>query len=160
MIISIDTEIIYLMANLAQNVREELETCMNVLSPIEEHNDWNCKERDSINENILLVKKGNKQLQEMIEVFANAMRSVAQEFSNFEMINSNEYQQVETSYGAALSIPCKQSVSNISEGKTMYETAVGISQDMHVSGRIENFSLGNLTETLKVCNFSDVDFRK
>lgn len=158
MIISIDTEKMNTMASLAQNVSVEIESCVASLMPVVEHNDWNCKERDVINEGIVSTKKNAVILQETLDSFSSLMKQVASLFDAFEASLPNKYQHIDSLLGSTFAIPCAE--STVVTGSTTTEVTSQIAEGMRVSGGLENNSLGNLTKPIQLCNFEDLDFGK
>lgn len=158
MIISIDTEKMNTMASLAQNVRAEIDDCVTSLIPVVEHNDWNCKERDLINDGIIGVKKNAVILQEALDSFSSLMKQVASLFDAFEASLPNKYQQIDAFLGSTFAIPCVE--STVATGSTTTEVTSAIAEGMRTSGGLENNALGNLTNPIQVCNFDDLDYGK
>lgn len=158
MTISVDTEKIKLMSSLIQNANSEIDECVANLSFVTEHNDWNCKERDLINEGILEVKKDAAILQESIDYFAAIMKRIADMFDEFESAIPNKYQKIDAYLGTTLSIPCEE--SSVGAFTVSMELKDQISSGVHMSGGLENNAIGNLTNPIHVCNFDDVNFGK
>ena len=156
MIIAVDTEKMNAIANLAQSIYTEMDACAASMMPVVEHNDWNCKERDLINESIVNVKKNTALLQESLEQFSSMMRQVASMFDAFEASLPNKYQQIDAFLGNAFAIDCVQ--TTVATGSTTTEVSSAIAAGMRTSGGLENNALGNLTNPIQVCNFEDLDF--
>ena len=87
MVISINTEKMNELSNLAMRISSELSEACVCLSPIAAHNDWNCAERDSINEAILTDKKCAGNLMTFAESFASAVTKAATAFTDLEQKN-------------------------------------------------------------------------
>lgn len=160
MIISIDTEKINTIASLAQNINLEIDETVSALLPVVEHNDWNCVERDAINESILEVKKNVCCLQEYIESLASAMKQVASLFDAFEASVPSKYQYIDSLLGSVFSVPCYLQSTNVVPGGVTADITDAMAKGVRVNGGLENNALGNLTNPLQVCNFADVDFSK
>lgn len=155
MIISVDTEVMLNMASLASSSYTEVEQCSALADTITTHNGWNCKERDLINEKILDTKKRVHQLFENIETFSKALNSAAARFQDTE----NEYirliQNLDCTIGGALSaVPVCATVS-----PTMADVASYLSESTNAAHGIESYSVGNLADSIQLCEFSDIDFQ-
>lgn len=158
MIISVDTEKMNTMASLAQSVNSEIDACVTSLIPVVEHNDWNCKERDLINEGIISVKKNAGVLRETIDSFSSLMKQVAVLFDEFEASLPNKYQHIDSLLGTTFSIPCEE--SSVVTGAVTTDVTTAMAEGVRVTGGLENNALGNLTKPIQMCNFEDLDFGK
>ncbi len=156
--IIVDTEKIFAMSSLAMQTKDVLESCVKIISSLTEHNDWNCIERDYVNESLLTTKSKVLSLNNNIDYFSGTLKNVASQFESFENAIPNQYQSLENSFADYFAIGSQNITSNI--GTNSEKIASTISKNVHVSGGLENYSLGSLTNDLKVCSFDDVDFGK
>lgn len=157
MIISVDTEIMRLMANLSRDIDTELDGATSHLTTVVDHNDWNCKERDVINETVNNVKKRNQRLKEDFEHFDSVIQQIANQFDEAEAAIPQKYQALDVLTGSILSSSSYGgSVSN-SAGQSSAAMANTIQNEVLQSG-LENYEIGNLTDGIQVCDFSNVDF--
>lgn len=154
MIISIDTEMMNTMAGLAQQASEEQDASVVSLIPVVEHYDWNCKERDEINERIISIKKGNQKLSETLQEFAQAIRNVANRFDEEENAIPGRYQYIDTLLGQA-----SAGETPSADGGTVGATFSKIVQDREfpmldgkrkylLDSKLENYEIGNVTEPI------------
>lgn len=158
MIISIDTEKMNEMAMLAQSVNSELDMCSSFLHSIVEHNDWNCKERDIINDGILSVKKNAATLKETLDDFSLVLKRVAGLFDTFEASIPNQYQYIDSLLGTSYAVACEK--TSMLTGDIASDITTEMAQTVRVSGGLENNVLGNLDKPIQMCNFEDLDFGK
>ena len=158
MIISVDTEKMNTMATMAQNINTNIDDAVVALVPVVEHNDWNCKERDQINEGIVAVKNYVRGLQETIDAFSSQVRQIAMLFDAFEAGIPNKYQHLDALLGSAFSVECPVQSNNVTPGGVTSEVVDAMSSGIRVDGGLENNALGNLSNPIQLCNFSDVDF--
>ena len=87
MVISVNTEKMNELSNLAMNISSELSEACSCLSPVTIHNDWNCVERDNINEAIMINKKCVGELMSCAENISSVVAKTADSFTEFEMKN-------------------------------------------------------------------------
>ncbi len=158
MIISVDTRKMDTIVAAASGVSTEIDACVSTLLPVVEHNDWNCKERDGINDGITAVKNKVRQLQENVTVFADMVKKTAAMFDAFELSVPNKYQQLDLMLGAVFAESCAapSTVSHVGAAGT--EIADSIAKDFRVVGGLENNAIGSLTAPIALCEFDSVDF--
>lgn len=155
MIISVDTELMNEMATLASNANSELDICIAILTAITSHNDWNCKERDAINDNIATVKKNAGMLKENMDIFASSVRQIADQFRTFEGTMLQQFQGAESSFGQTISSFLNGDISlNQNAGFVSQQTAEYISSELLTQDRLENYAVGNMLEPLQVCEYN------
>lgn len=104
MIISVNTDKMNELANLAASVSAELSEACACLSPVTVHDDWNCAERDVINEAIQINKKSAADLMNCAENFSSAMTKTAESFTDFELKNPLALQSLKESFSKTISI--------------------------------------------------------
>jgi len=165
MIISIDTEVMNTMAGLAQQASEEQDASVVSLIPVVEHYDWNCKERDEINERIMNIKKGNQKLSETLQEFAQAIRNVANRFDEEENAIPGRYQYIDTLLGQA-SAGETPSADTSAVGATFKKIVQDREYPMHdgrrkslLESKLENYEMGNVTEPI-VLERIDFDIKR
>lgn len=155
MIISVDTEIMNRMALLAQQANDEIDRQAAILSPVTEHYDWNCFERDIINEAIISIKNKSKKMQETIENFSSAIRSAAEQFNAEENAIPGKYQYLDALLGNNFSSVSElQGSVTKSAGSTAASIAENISLDK--SDKLENYEISRLVEPIQVISFSTI----
>lgn len=158
MIISIDTEKIRTAAALIQNANTEIDTCSSVLVRVVEHDDWNCKERDVINESIAEVKKYAGELRETMDTFSTLMTRVAASFDELDALIPKQFAGMEAVLGDVFSTPTPYTAANATIGGMSETACAKIAEDIYVDGGIENIALETLDKPIQMCSFSDVDF--
>lgn len=156
MIISVDTEKMNSMASLAQRINAEIDLCITALLPVVQHSDWNCRERDEINDGIATIRKNATVLQENIDTFSSRLKYVASLFDEYEASLPNQYQQISTLLGNSFSAPCAG--TTVASGAVTAGVSAAMAENVRVSGGLENNALGNLTNPIQLCKFEEVDF--
>ena len=151
MIISVDTELMNAMAAAVNSADLELESCGAVLARVVEHDDWNCPERDAINEAIRTLKQRMKTLMEGMEQFAHGVRQIAQQFNAIEQEIPAGFQSLDIMLGRLSAVTAGTAASNtVASGVTG-----SISAAVHPAAKLESYAAGNLNEDIRVCRFSD-----
>ena len=84
MIVSIDTQTVSEISQDSINVSAEVTAAFECLAPVVEHNDWNCRERDTINEMITTIKQFSQELKENAETFSSSLQQTASSFNELE----------------------------------------------------------------------------
>lgn len=87
MIISVDTTIMNELASISKSICQEMSEVCSCLIPISSHDDWNCSERDDINEAILANKRIAEELMTLTENFASTINKAADSFNEYETKN-------------------------------------------------------------------------
>lgn len=88
----------------ATSASHTITDALATLNRITTHDDWACKERDTINEYIITNKNRARQLQENMESFLNAIRQSALTFENVEASISDMFSNVDSLLSDILSI--------------------------------------------------------
>lgn len=154
MVISIDTEIVNQLAALTESADTVLESSMAKFLLVTEHNDWICKERDNINENIEAMREQAKKLQEMMKSFASSMNEVAAAFNSVEASIPGTYAYIDSLVADTAEI-----IGGAMPGNTGSVTH-GVMTQSSAETNLENYAMNNMTSGIKVCNFSDFDLGK
>lgn len=149
MIISVDTEELSRMASMALNANSEIENSASRLSLVVEHNDWNCKERDRINENITTIKSSHQKLTEDMAEFSAALNKIAAVFSEAEQSLPNEFQHIDTMIGSALSL----TGSAVSSGAVTAASVNSLAESTVINSSLQSYEFSNLNNGINICSF-------
>ena len=95
MIISINPDTVTTVAGKINSAYLAVEDAKKVLQSITTHNDWACKERDDINEYILICKRNVNEAFDKAQRFAWIMQDIASDFSSEEKQVASMFQSVE-----------------------------------------------------------------
>lgn len=104
MIISINPDTVTTVAGKINSAYLAVEDAKKVLQSITTHNDWACKERDDINEYILLCKRNVNEAFDKAQRFAWIMQDIASDFSSEEKQVASMFQSVDSVISEVLSI--------------------------------------------------------
>ena len=104
MTISVNTDTMNEIAALAAQISTELTEASQCMFSITEHDDWNCIERDRINEIIVNLKRCAEQLKDCADDYSAAVRKSADSFNEFEKTNPQYLQDMHTSLADVLKI--------------------------------------------------------
>lgn len=114
MIISINPETVSTVAGNINNAYSAVEDAKKVLQSITTHNDWACKERDDINDYILLCKRNVNDAYDSAQRFAGIMQNIASDFSSEEKQIASMFQSVDSIISEVLSItPFNNVITNL-----------------------------------------------
>ena len=119
MIIDVNPQTITEIAQTIANAYGEVEEAARILTSITEHNNWNCKERDAINDYTQSNAREILKISEKSGNFANVMKMVAENFTTDEKNISEMFTSVESMIGSILSIRpigAGNRTSNLPEG--------------------------------------------
>lgn len=156
MIISIDTEALRQMAELASNCNLIIEESVKRINMVTTHDDWNCKERDQINERITQNKNKQKLIAERMLEFSSYMNTASGVFSETEEAIPHSFQHIDTMIASALALQGENnSVVFTSDIKTVCDS---VKRDTIISDSFQSYSLDNLNHNINICEFSSFDF--
>lgn len=119
MIIDVNPQVVTGIAQTIANACSEVEEAVKILTSITEHNNWNCKERDAINDYTRSNSQEILKISEKSGNFANVMKMVAENFTADEKNLSEMFTSVESIIASMLSIQpigSGTTTSNIPEG--------------------------------------------
>lgn len=153
--IRIDTALMKQMACNSTRAKFLLEEAMEAANATVIHDDWNCSERDLINENVLKVKKHSKILCESMESYSSKLNELATKFEEFDRMLCMNFSGFDSSIGQLYQIECPEnvgvhSIQSFSENE--------LEQMLSLSGATtywERYHVSNLTTPISVLDFSD-----
>lgn len=128
MIIDVNPQTITEIAQTIANAYGEVEEAARILTSITEHNNWNCKERDAINEYTHSNAREILKISEKSGNFANVMKMIAENFTADEKNISEMFTSVESVIGSILSIQPiggGTTTGNIPEGVMPISKSIG-----------------------------------
>ncbi len=143
MIIDVNPQTITEIAQTIANAYGEVEEAARILTSITEHNNWNCKERDTINDYTRSNAKEISKISEKSENFANVMKMVAENFTTDEKNLSEMFTSVESIIASMLTIQpigSGSTTSNIPEGVMPIGKSIGPG-DINLSSVIDLASM-------------------
>lgn len=149
MIISIDTDVLSEVAALARSINEEINQISEIMKKVTVHDDWNCKERDSINDAITNNRKAQTDLQEMSENFSASITSISEQFLEAERSLPSRFQHLDSMIGHAAAI-CG-SLKN--SGSVSDDVVREIRADIKLPDSMGCYELESLTDNINICRF-------
>lgn len=151
MIISVNTETMSRMSYLAQQADIEIESTAALLLSVTEHNEWNCIERDMINDLLIGIRNKAKIVQENIQIFSGSISKVAKQFEDEENSIAGRYQHLDTLLARSLtsSVSGTKVVAELPKQSTT-RIANALSSEFIPSSNLESYALGNVTEEIKI----------
>ncbi len=155
MIISIDIEDMQEIANMLELAREKINDSVCAVSSIVEHNNWNCKERDMINDKILTVKNEQRTTQEKFDVFADKIRISAMQFSEIDAKTLTAFRDLDSVFSRLLSVP---TASASGTSCAQLDQTVKSVKAITVSDGLSSYSLGGIDAPIRMCEFDNIKF--
>lgn len=149
MIIKIDTAVMRQMANTSLRVESLVEEAMKLSNAITTHNDWNCQERDVINDSVSLVKKNNVRINEKVEIFANKIAASAEQFDELDRSLLTRFQQFDSSVGELFAV---KGVTTIAPSSVAQEIPVKIDPELNW----ESYHATTLFRPISVVKFDEI----
>ena len=162
--ISIDTAIMRDLVAASSIANNAITDAMEVLNRISTHNDWECKEKDAINEYTNTNKNRIRQLQENSYAFLNAITDATSEFEETEISILDMFSSVESIISSILSITGASVGADGGLSQSFSPNFSNIIADvfrditrMEGYDPLSAFVSNNVTAPIAVCNFSDID---
>ena len=156
--ISIDSDIMRNISGNAAAAVQEVSSGTEKLLSITTHDDWNCYERDLINEKTLAIRKKITDLKSTTERYLDIINRTADRFDSADLNITKSFQEVQKRLGNALSVPTPKNdmLSGIKTTELKDKLTCGTTwMDAH-----KYYGLCEMDAPLKVCLFSDLDFTK
>ena len=150
MIISIDTEVLSSVAALARSINEEIDHISEIMNRVTVHDDWNCKERDIINDSITNNRKSQTELQEMSEQFAVSITRIAEQFLEAEKSLPNKFQHIDSLIGSALSLG---NGLNRTDGNVSADAIRTLTSDIVLTESMQCYEIDSFTDNINICSF-------
>lgn len=182
--ISIDTEIMRQLASACSAANDSIDEAVDILNRVTSHNDWGCKERDSINEYTNQNKAKIRALQEKSRGFLSVLTSVSHDFENAESSISDMFSSLESVLGDVISnaTAWTHTTSDWHQGRpSVFDNIISDITAISPGGNIlnsydhfvynedgtilygiksgdplANYSVRNLSSAIAVCNFDDL----
>ena len=154
--ITIDSDILRSMTSVAGTAVDDITSGKDKLYNVTTHDDWNCVERDYINDGIMNMKKKIDILQGKTSYFLELIKQSADKFDSVDCETSRFFQDTNGSIGDSFAI--QSSISNntaLSASQEVQELLLSKGADYHWTGYILSS-----TQPIKICNYSDLDFGK
>ena len=108
--IAYDVATLAQLAAACENANDELHRAQNLIQEIHSHNDWGCKEKDAIDDQMRDMRKRIRLLCENQQSFLKAVRQVEDDLRDAERRVSGLFGGVESVLGKILSIPVRDVV--------------------------------------------------
>ena len=151
----IDIDNLYQIADLSNNAEIAINEVSERINELLSHEDWHCKEKDIIDEDISRIKKTSVLIQETFTNFAVAVRTTANRY--IEMVNEEKRDllEIDQQIGKLMAL-LNGSVDigvNVS-GSNVVDIAASINTNWN--GPFESNAIYNINQPIQVVAFSDV----
>ena len=170
--ISIDSDILRSVKASAAAAAEGITSGVQKLQSVTTHDDWNCAERDTINDQILSAKKSAETLYERTQSYLELIQRTADKFDEVDYSITQSFQNVHDSLSKALSIktPCVYRINTDIQFPVISDIRLTkiwskkflelIEPHKHWVGSKCYNVISNMDKPISVCKYSDVDFSK
>ncbi len=171
--LSIDTTIMRELTAASASANNAITEAVEALNRISSHNDWECKEKNAINEYTNTNKNRIRQLQENAAAFLTAITGATNDFETTETSISDMFSSVESMISSLLTIaPSITGVinsavpTNISSGAKLPTGFSKLAQEVLKNSMpkicqngclFKTYAANNITAPIAMCNFSDID---
>ena len=153
MITKVDATIMKDMASISLRARNEIEAAANILNSVTTHNDWNCVERDWINESICDVKRFNETVSRNIESYSSSISQQANRFSEYENELLARFAQFDASLGELHRIKDTRVRSAVSS--TINTSDISQKVNKNDSNYWNQYHANNMDKSISVMSFEE-----
>ena len=148
--IKVDTTIMHQMASTSLRAQLLIEEAIKNAKSVASHNDWNCKERDSIDDAILLIQKKNELMGENMESFSRKLNEIAEQFEQFDREVVSQFAVFDSMVGDLYCINNQQViVAPSSEAQSLVK-------ELKVNSYWDRYHTANLFKPVSVISFPEV----
>ena len=148
---SVNTESMLNISNLASLIAQSINEGSGSINSITTHNDWNCKERDAINQGVIELKRCFANLNEHMLDFS---KDIARSSAMVEELVANQkmaFGEADAEFASLYAIKTSESVSPMQK--------YNINMDgIALQTGLENYAAAAFKDTLKICHFDDIRF--
>ena len=153
--ISIDTSVMQQMANGSIRASSFIADAMKSADTVTVHDDWNCSERDLINESILKVKKNNSILNENMQSFSAQVNDIASKFEDLDRSLLSSFSSFDSSIGDMYKIENSVVTGNAQTLKMNEDYSGILASSPDSNSYWDQYHASNLTNPISVLSFSD-----
>ena len=153
--INIDTDVLKQLASAAQLSNQNMIAALQKINTITDHNDWNCKERKTINQRMLSNKSLAQKLSAATEEFTANMNKMVARFDDFKAEAPKAFANLESLLAKKMSIRTPFVAGSIN----IPLSSISADKAVNTTNRLDNYILNNISETIKICNFDSFDFK-
>lgn len=156
--ISIDSDVLRSLVSKANTTVSEISAGVEKLNHVTTHDDWNCAERDHINEMIVSAKKRIETLSINTQSCLDLIRQSADKFDEADSNTTKAFQRVQDSLSDFFSI--KSPIVHFGSGASSMQ----LRDTLFDSNQVHDFQTANIVQNMnapiKVCYYSDLDFSR
>ncbi len=167
-LIDYDTSIMRELSAACRTAALELSRAESLIEQVRSHNDWTCKEKNTIDDLMAACRKMVRQLSEQQSDFLQAVEKTEEEFAEAERSISVLFDGVEDVLGRILSIPVgtvsitgggllERLAPTGNAAGTEAEAAGALKQDGMQSGVAVSSIVEHMKKTLDIAVFSDIE---
>ena len=153
--IKIDTTLMQVMSGKALLAKESVEDAMKSAEVITVHDDWNCAERDMINECIKTIKKNNAITCENMILYSSKINSLANQLDEFDRSLLSQFSGVDSSVGELFRVSSPVATGDISFKTINSEDLQRLSLRLGENTYWNQYHLSNMNNQISVVKFSD-----
>ena len=155
--ISIDSDVLRSLTAVADTASQEMTSGAEKLNQVTVHDDWNCAERDIINEHIVTMKQKTKALQNKTQSFLDLLRTTADRFDAADSSINLSFVNLQKTISDSMSIATE---STMAATKTMSEYLAQILSRHKLNDFHAGYTIHNLDTPMRILRYADIDFSK
>lgn len=153
--IRIDPTLMHVMSGKAILAKESMEEAMKAAEAITVHDDWNCAERNMINENIATIKKNNIAICESMSLYSDRVNSLAVQLDEFDRSLLAKFSGVDSSVGELFQIENNAATNNLTTQTISSEELQRISLRLGENTYWNHYHVNNINKPISVIKHSD-----
>ena len=150
----VDIDVLLEIADLSQKAESEISESASVLKTLISHADWNCKEKDLIDNDISKIKKVSDQLSMAFSDYASAVRQISSRYIDFINEEKEEMLEIEARVGEFYALLSTGVVPTVNSGNY---TSQSISSIDNISANAYDSNvMTNLNKGIQLVDFQNL----
>ncbi len=157
MVFMIDPELLIKMSEISRGTVGTISSGVSLTNRLVEHNDWNCKERYTIQEHIRQIKTRMRGLEEQITSFSDNLTKASNQYVELEKKWILSMGSVDSAIGNHAAIPTSFPVVNSSSViSNVFKESFSADAPYPLTG----YAISRFSQPISVCSFEDMNFFK
>lgn len=147
--IKVDIDTLRQIAISTLHAKSSIEDAIKASNFVLQHNEWNCKERDLIDENIIAIQKSNLAINESMILFSKKVNEIAEKFNEFDDMIMSQFSEFDASIGSLCEIE-PASITRVQSSVAQECTA-----KIETNSYWERYHSTNIMQPISIVSFKD-----
>ena len=150
----VDVDALLEIADLSQKAESAIIECASVLKSLLSHEDWHCKEKELIDNDILKIKKVSDQLSIAFSDYASAVRQISSRYIDFINEEKEDMLEIEARIGEFYSLLSTGVVTTVNSGNYTSQSISSI--DNIYANAYDSNVMTNMNNGIQLVDFQNL----